>query len=176
MIDKIEINLKSIIFDFDGVIVESNNIKTNAFEGLYKPFGNEIAKKVIEHHVTHGGISRFEKFKLYHKELLGIDLTTICSVIDIATQPGTGTNSNDVWGCDAITAIEKIMPIKITERKNVINSLFFISIKIAKFCFYLYYKYSYINICKYKHAHFRIELNLLWVDTSTISDVISILL
>jgi len=83
--NKIEINLKSIIFDFDGVIAESVNIKTNAFEDLYKPFGREIAKKVIEHHKTHGGISRFEKFKLYHKEFLGIKLTNP-QIKDLANQ------------------------------------------------------------------------------------------
>ena len=28
----------------------------------------------MEHHLANGGVSRFEKFRLYHKEFLGIDL------------------------------------------------------------------------------------------------------
>ena len=67
--------LKAIIFDFDGVIAESVNVKTEAFSKMYAQYGNTIAEKVASHHLSHGGISRFEKFKLYHKEFLGIELT-----------------------------------------------------------------------------------------------------
>ena len=67
--------LKGIIFDFDGVIAESVEVKTEAFAVLYKPYGNEIVEKVVEHNNANGGISRFEKFKLYHKLFLDTDLT-----------------------------------------------------------------------------------------------------
>jgi len=66
--------IKNIFFDFDGVIADSVNIKTEAFEQMYLPYGNKIAGKVVKHHKENGGMSRFEKFTLYHKELLGIDL------------------------------------------------------------------------------------------------------
>jgi phosphoglycolate phosphatase-like HAD superfamily hydrolase len=66
--------IKAIIFDYDGVIAESVNVKTEAFAELYKPFGKEIAKKIIEHHEANGGISRFEKFRIYHKSFLGEDI------------------------------------------------------------------------------------------------------
>lgn len=62
--------LKAIIFDFDGVIAESVNIKTEAFAEMYKPFGKDVVCKVVEHHLVNGGMSRFEKFKYYHKEYL----------------------------------------------------------------------------------------------------------
>lgn len=66
--------INNIFFDFDGVIVDSVFVKTEAFERLYKPYGNEIARKVVDHHMANGGMSRFEKFKLYHKHFLNIDL------------------------------------------------------------------------------------------------------
>ena len=66
--------VKNIFFDFDGVIADSVNVKTEAFEKIYLPYGKEIAEKVINHHRENGGMSRFEKFKLYHKEYLSIDL------------------------------------------------------------------------------------------------------
>jgi phosphoglycolate phosphatase-like HAD superfamily hydrolase len=69
--------IKGIIFDYDGVIAESVNVKTEAFAELYKPFGLEIEKKVIEHHEANGGISRFEKFKIYHKQYLSIELDEV---------------------------------------------------------------------------------------------------
>tara|TARA_Y100000591_G_scaffold125211_1_gene107050 strand:+ start:29632 stop:30258 length:627 start_codon:yes stop_codon:yes gene_type:complete len=62
--------LKGIIFDFDGVIADSNHIKTAAFSSLYERYGNDIVAKVIKHHESNGGMSRFEKFKLYHESYL----------------------------------------------------------------------------------------------------------
>lgn len=66
--------IKSIFFDFDGVILDSVDSKSAAFEGLYKKYGKEISSKVREFHIKNGGISRFEKFKYWHKEYLGIEL------------------------------------------------------------------------------------------------------
>lgn len=64
--------LKGIIFDFDGVIVESVQIKSDAFKELYTPYGLDIAKKVVKHHEANGGMSRFEKIKYYHKTFLNV--------------------------------------------------------------------------------------------------------
>ncbi|MDC0553784.1 HAD hydrolase-like protein [Flavobacteriaceae bacterium] len=66
--------IKAIIFDYDGVIAESVNVKTEAFAELYKPYGKEVVQKVIKHHEANGGVSRFEKFKIYHKKYLRKDI------------------------------------------------------------------------------------------------------
>jgi phosphoglycolate phosphatase-like HAD superfamily hydrolase len=66
---------KGIIFDFDGVICDSVNVKTDAFATMYKAYGDEVVARVISHHHEHGGISRYEKFRYYHKEFLGVVLT-----------------------------------------------------------------------------------------------------
>jgi HAD superfamily hydrolase (TIGR01549 family) len=63
---------KYLFFDFDGVIAESLEVKGNAFYKMYEPYGAEIANKVLKHHISNGGVSRFEKFKIYHEEYLGI--------------------------------------------------------------------------------------------------------
>ncbi len=67
--------IKTILWDFDGVIAESVNVKTEAFREIYSQYGVTISDKVVEHHLAHGGVSRFEKFKIYHKDFLGVDLT-----------------------------------------------------------------------------------------------------
>lgn len=64
--------IKAILFDFDGVILDSMDVKTQAFYDMYLPYGKDIAERVRKHHLDNGGISRFEKFKLYHEEWLGI--------------------------------------------------------------------------------------------------------
>ena len=64
-----------LVFDFDGVILDSVGIKTDAFRVLYSKFGNDVVTKVVTHHEKNGGVSRFEKFKYYHKEFLGKQLS-----------------------------------------------------------------------------------------------------
>ena len=66
---------RSVFFDFDGVIKDSMEVKTDAFYHLYYPFGEEIAEKAKKHHTNNGGVSRFEKFKLYHQIFLNIELS-----------------------------------------------------------------------------------------------------
>ncbi len=66
--------IKNIFFDFDGVLAESVNVKTQAFHDLYASHGEEIAQKVVAHHRANGGMSRFEKFKIYHKEFLNLSI------------------------------------------------------------------------------------------------------
>ena len=42
--------IKAIIFDYDGVIAESNFIKTEAMEILFEKEGKEIQSKVVKYH------------------------------------------------------------------------------------------------------------------------------
>lgn len=66
---------KCIIYDFDGVICDSVNLKTEAFASLYQSYGSEIVDKVKSYHLLNGGISRFEKFKYFSKVLLNRDIS-----------------------------------------------------------------------------------------------------
>ena len=66
--------IKYIFFDFDGVLAESVNIKTEAFRQLYIPYGKIIADRVVEHHILNGGLGRLEKIKYYHDQFLNIQL------------------------------------------------------------------------------------------------------
>ena len=67
--------IKAIIFDFDGVLVESVDIKTKAFSELFSDYGPGIVEKIIQHHLAHGGISRYEKIKFYYREYLNVPLS-----------------------------------------------------------------------------------------------------
>ncbi|TLF46479.1 HAD family hydrolase [Maribacter aurantiacus] len=67
--------LKNIFFDFDGVLAESVGAKTEAFKEMYLPHGEDIANMVVDYHIHHGGISRFEKFKYWEKTFFGKELS-----------------------------------------------------------------------------------------------------
>ena len=75
LLQKVNKMVKNIFFDFDGVILDSVKVKSEAFFDLYRPHGKQIANKVLVHHEKNGGMSRFEKFPLYHKSYLNIKLS-----------------------------------------------------------------------------------------------------
>lgn len=54
-----------IFIDFDGVIKDSVEVKSNAFTKLFDPFGQEVSIMVKNHHEENSGISRYEKIPLY---------------------------------------------------------------------------------------------------------------
>ena len=64
----------AIIFDFDGVILDSVGIKSDIFFEIFETFGKVVAKKAVEYHEKNGGISRFEKFKYINKKYLNSKL------------------------------------------------------------------------------------------------------
>jgi len=56
---------EAVFWDFDGVIKESVEVKSTAFEKLFSIYGSKISKKAREHHEQNIGLSRFEKIPLY---------------------------------------------------------------------------------------------------------------
>ena len=66
---------EAFFFDFDGVLADSVEVKTEAFAKLYEPYGPEVVAQVIDHHRRHGGMTRTDKFRYYHRDHLGRDLS-----------------------------------------------------------------------------------------------------
>lgn len=67
-------NTQAVFFDFDGVLVDSTAIKTEAFRQLFQAYGKGVVRQVITHHQQHGGISRVEKIRHIHQHVLGRSL------------------------------------------------------------------------------------------------------
>ena len=63
---------KSIVFDCDGVILNSNKIKTRAFRMASLPFGHEASTSLEAYHLRNGGISRYEKFDYFLTNIVPI--------------------------------------------------------------------------------------------------------
>ena len=62
--------IKAIVFDFDGVILESAQIKTETFADVVKDYPKEQADAFVAYHITHMGISRHVKFQYFIEEIL----------------------------------------------------------------------------------------------------------
>ena len=61
---------KTIIFDCDGVILNSNNLKTQAFYDIALEWGSDIADEFVLYHRRHGGLSRYVKFNHFIENIL----------------------------------------------------------------------------------------------------------
>jgi len=61
--------IKVLILDFDGVVVESNEVKTEAFRHVFSRFP-EQAEAMMKFHYDHISLGRFDKFD-YLLKLLG---------------------------------------------------------------------------------------------------------
>tara|TARA_B100000886_G_scaffold334296_1_gene289607 strand:+ start:1418 stop:2083 length:666 start_codon:yes stop_codon:yes gene_type:complete len=64
---------KSIVFDCDGVILNTNKIKTEGFRVSTKNYKNEYVELLVKYHLLNGGISRFRKFEYFLDEILPND-------------------------------------------------------------------------------------------------------
>jgi phosphoglycolate phosphatase-like HAD superfamily hydrolase len=65
-----------IVFDCDGVLLESVAVKTDAFRNLFLEHGMNAAERMVAYHLAHGGVSRFQKFAWFHREVLGRTITS----------------------------------------------------------------------------------------------------
>ena len=63
---------RTLIFDCDGVVLNSNNVKTRAFYEAAKHFGHDSAQVLVDYHVENGGISRYVKFEYFLSEILHV--------------------------------------------------------------------------------------------------------
>ena len=62
--------IKAVIFDFDGVILESASIKTDAFAAVVENYPDKQAKEFVQYHMSHMGISRHVKFQYFIEKIL----------------------------------------------------------------------------------------------------------
>jgi len=65
-------NLKTIFWDFDGVILNSNNIRTKGFRKVLSLYPKTEVDELINFHIANGGLSRYFKFRYFYEEILKI--------------------------------------------------------------------------------------------------------
>ena len=54
-----------IIFDFDGVLVESNEIRFNGFRKLFKDYPQGEVERLVGYAKANGGVSRYKKIEYF---------------------------------------------------------------------------------------------------------------
>ncbi len=59
----------TLIFDCDGVVLNSNKVKTQAFYQTALPYGEIAARALVDYHVANGGVSRYKKFNYFAENI-----------------------------------------------------------------------------------------------------------
>ena len=67
--------IKNIIFDFDGVILDSVPIKTEAYRKLFTAFPADKVEQLVKYHIQNGGISRYVKVEYFFEKILCVSIT-----------------------------------------------------------------------------------------------------
>lgn len=63
--------IKNIIWDFDGVIINSEKVRIEGFIKSLKPYGDKSEiQKLIEYHNRNGGLSRYNKINYFFSSIL----------------------------------------------------------------------------------------------------------
>lgn len=63
--------MSSIIWDFDGVILNSNEIRDKGFETVLEDYSEDEIESLLEFHRANGGLSRYVKFRYFFEEIRG---------------------------------------------------------------------------------------------------------
>ena len=132
--------IKNVFWDFDGVILNSMEIRDWGFKEIFKNFKKEEVEKLIGYHNLNGGLSRYVKIRYFYEKVLGIDITEE-EVINYADN------------------FSILMKKELINKKNIIqDSLNFIKGNYKNYCFHivsgsdqdeLRYLCKELNIAKY---------------------------
>ncbi|SHI30583.1 Phosphoglycolate phosphatase, HAD superfamily [Arenibacter nanhaiticus] len=77
--------LKNILWDFDGVILDSMEVRDFGFKEIFKGFKASDVKTLLEYHRLNGGLSRYVKIRYFFESILNQSITDT-EVLEYATR------------------------------------------------------------------------------------------
>jgi len=66
---------KTLAFDCDGVVLNSNTVRADVFYNCALQYGKEAAEALREYHILHGGVSRYVKFEVLLRDIVKTRVT-----------------------------------------------------------------------------------------------------
>lgn len=96
----------SLVFDCDGVVLNSNKIKTQAFYDVAKVYGHKPAKALQNYHVQNGGISRYSKFEYLLIHIMGKPLNQI--ELDGLLENFSSEVKSSLLTCEVVKGLEEL--------------------------------------------------------------------
>lgn len=62
-------SFSTVIWDFDGVIIESMHVRDDAFRHALRDYPQDEVEALVGYHQANGGLSRFHKFGYFYEEI-----------------------------------------------------------------------------------------------------------
>lgn len=97
--------LETIVFDCDGVILNSNEVKSRAFYATALPYGKECAQSLVSYHKERGGISRYKKFQWFLSKY--VDEPTSAEM-DVLLNNYASAVSRGLLECDLVPGLKEL--------------------------------------------------------------------
>ncbi len=67
--------VKNIIFDFDGVILDSMAVRELGFRKIFAGYDEVLIEELLQYHQENGGLSRYNKIAYFYNEILHESIT-----------------------------------------------------------------------------------------------------
>jgi len=67
--------IKNILWDFDGVILDSMQVRDYGFRCIFSKYHKDLVDEFIQYHRLNGGLSRFHKIKYFYNNLLSKEIS-----------------------------------------------------------------------------------------------------
>jgi HAD superfamily hydrolase (TIGR01549 family) len=68
-------NIQTLLWDFDGVIMDSNAVRDRGFEEVLKDYPETEVDALMVFHRDNGGLSRYVKFRHFFEDIRGESIT-----------------------------------------------------------------------------------------------------
>lgn len=68
-------NIKNIIFDFDGVIIDSMDIRADGVREVFRNYDINVVDEFVKYYKYNAGLSKFEKIRYFYNEMLSEEIS-----------------------------------------------------------------------------------------------------
>lgn len=96
-----------VVFDCDGVVLQSNQVKSNAFAAALDGEPAEAVAAFVAYHKAHGGISRYQKFAHYFEHMQPREHAKAAT--QQALEKYAAIVQNELLHCPLIPAVEQYL-------------------------------------------------------------------
>ena len=105
-------NYDFIVFDCDGVILNSNKLKTSAFRNSLFDYSEDKVSEFIKYHQNNGGISRYKKFDYFFSQIMKLD--DYKDLLQIALGNYENILKNELISCSFVPGVIEFLGLEIT--------------------------------------------------------------
>lgn len=95
-----------MVFDCDGVVLDSNKVKTEAFYNSVRSYGDIHAQALVEYHVRNGGVSRYKKYEYFLTTILKVEV--IQEELDSLLSNFAREVKQGLMSCDVTDGLEEL--------------------------------------------------------------------